>query len=327
MGDAQEEGDFNPNVRALISYNTDSEYIPTFRFNGVLLAETTPIGGRISGSSSVMEMDGWNWEDAVHTADIGIHMRWPSRTNRQLDYSTFTYVQSPNKEYGQQVEEVNNFLTEAAAYASLQDRASNLKLSAMEGLYQGTKTLFIHAGTPKEIVESVRAAQGTGIKRITVVSDDAALWVAEFLKDNKIPVILPTTTALPDRIDDDVDLPYKLPYLLTQAGVTVCLSTEGMLQDGRNLGFKAGIAAGYGLDKEEALKTITSNVALALGIESRVGTLEAGKDATLFVSDGDALDYRTNIVTHAFISGKQVVLPGAQQELYERFSKKYGQTK
>jgi imidazolonepropionase-like amidohydrolase len=273
-----------------------------------------------------MEMDGWNWEDAAHSIDIGIHLRWPSRTNRQLDYSTFTYVQSPNKEYENQVNAVKEFLTEAAAYASLAGREPNLKFSAMEGLYKGTTTLFVHAGTPKEIVESVRAAQASGIKRITLISADAALWVAEFLKDNKIPVILPTTTAVPARIDDDIDLPYKLPYLLTQAGVTVCLSTEGMLQDGRNLGFKAGIAAGYGLDKEEALKTITSNVALALGIDRRVGTLEAGKDATLFVSEGDALDCRTNIVTHAFISGKNITLPGAQQERYERFSKKYGQT-
>ena len=151
--------------------------------------------------------------------------------------------------------------------------------------------------------------------------------VAEFLKENKIPVILPATHNLPSRPDDDVDLPYKLPHLMTQAGIMVSLYNNDALHGSRNLGFYAGTAVAYGMDKEEALKTITSNTAKALGVDKRVGTLEVGKDATLFVSAGDALDYRTNVLSHAFISGKLVTLPGNQQELYERYSKKYGQMK
>ena len=85
MSDSDEEGDYNPNVRAAISYNADSEYPPTFRFNGVLLAETTPRRGIIPGSSALMEMEGWNWEDALHTADIAIHMNWPNISRRQFD--------------------------------------------------------------------------------------------------------------------------------------------------------------------------------------------------------------------------------------------------
>jgi len=327
MDDATEEGDMNPNVRSLISYNTDSEFIPTYRFNGVLLAESAPTGGTISGTSSVMEMEGWNWEDAVHTADVGIHLNWPSTIRRQINYSTFSYDETPNKDYDMQVTAVESFLTDAAAFYALPAKESNLKLAAMEGLFDGTKTLFIHATYPKEIVASIRDAQRVGIKRITLLAGEGAYWVASFLKENKIPVILPTTQSLPTRTDDDIDLPYKLPYLLSKAGVTVCIAAEGMMHKGRNLGFHAGVAAAYGMDKEEALKTITSNVAKALGIENRVGTLESGKDATLFVSEGDALDYRTNILSHAFISGKHVTLPGHQEELYERYSRKYGQIK
>jgi imidazolonepropionase-like amidohydrolase len=327
MNDNAERGEMNPNVRAQISYNTDSEYAPTFRYNGVLLAESTPTGGTISGSSSLMEMDGWNWEDATHTADVAVHMNWPMLMRRQFDFNTFTFAESPNADYDKQVTDLGRFFTEAVSYGALSAKETNLKFEAMQGLFDGKKTLMLHANNPKEIVESVRFAQRSGVKRITVVGGTGALWVADFLKENKIPVILPSTHNLPNRNDDDVDLPYKLPHLLTQAGVTVSLMDDGALHGSRNLGFYAGTASAYGMSKEDALKTITSNTAKALGIDSRVGTLEVGKDATLFVSHGDALDYRGNVLTHAFISGKLVTLPGNQQELYERYSRKYGQIK
>jgi len=325
MSDSNEEGDLNPNVRSVISYNADSEFPPSFRFNGVLLAETTPRGGTISGTSSLMEMEGWNWEDALHSEDIGVHLNWPPMVRRQFSFATFSFAESPNKEYDNQVSHLEHFFMDAVAYGNQANKVANLKMAAMQGLFDGTKTLFIHTNNPKEIVTSVRMAQRNGVKRITVIAADAALMVADFLKESKIPVILPATHNLPPRVDDDVDLPFKLPHLLTQAGVMVSLSEDGSLHGSRNLAFFAGTAVAYGMSKEDALKTITSNTAKALGVESRVGTLETGKDATLFVSEGDALDYRTNVLLHAFISGKKITLPGNQQELYERYSKKYGQ--
>ncbi|MCX7637856.1 MAG: amidohydrolase family protein [Cyclobacteriaceae bacterium] len=325
MNDFQERGEMNPNVRALIAYNTDSEFIPTFRFNGVLLAEATPTGGTISGTSSVMEMEGWNWEDAAHSIDIGIHMNWPSMMRRQFDFNTFTFSEQANNEYDKQVTELHQFFTEAKAYGQQAARETNLKFEAMQGLFDGRKILFIHAGSPKEIVESVRFAQRQGVQKITLITGTSAVWVADFLKENNIPVIIQDTHNLPDRIDDDIDLPFRAPYLLHQAGVQVSLFCAGALHNGRNLPFFAGTAVAYGMDKEEALKTITLNTAKALGIDKRVGSLEVGKDATLFVSEGDALDYRTNNLLMAFISGKRITLSGNQQELYERYSRKYGQ--
>ena len=137
-------------------------------------------------------------------------------------------------------------------------------------------------------------------------------------------MILPPTHRTPSIADMDYDLPYKLPVLLHKEGVAVSLSHSGMLSNSRNLPFYAGTAVAHGVSKEEALMMITSNTAKALGIDDRVGTLETGKDATLFVSQGDALDMRTNNLSHAFISGKQVVLDNKQQELYKRYSRKYG---
>jgi len=324
MSDSREHGTINPNIRAVISYNTDSEFIPTMRFNGILLSETTPRGGTVSGTSSVMELEGWNWEDAAHTLDMGLHLNWPSRINRRFDFATFTRKSEPNKNYSKNIAGLKDHFAATKAYQEAPTKTKNLKLNAMMGLFDGSKTLFLHVGAAKEIIEAVRFAQQQGVKKITVITDEAALYVADFLKENNIPVMIPQTQRVPDRSSMAIDLPYELPHLLTEAGVTVSMYHAGMQSQARNLPFYAGTAVAYGMDKEEALKTITSNTAKALGIDDRVGTLEVGKDATLFVSEGDALDYNGNILNYAFISGKMVVLPNKQQELFERYSTKYG---
>ncbi len=324
--DMSETGTFNPNVRSQIAYNTDSENIATMRFNGILLTETTPTGGIISGLSSVMELEGWNWEDATHSVDIAMHMNWPAKNTRSFDFATFTVKESPNKNYDKEVGEIAKILADATAYMAVSDKKMNLKLDKMQGLLDGSTILMLHASDAKEIIEGVNLLKENGVQKIVVVAGADALYVSEFLKDNDIAVVLPPVHSLPSRDDEDIDLPYRLPYLLTEAGITVGLSHDGMLANARNLPFYAGTASAYGMTKEDALKTVTSNTAKILGIDDRVGSLEVGKDATLFVSEGDALDIRTNILTHAFISGKGVKLDNKQQELYHRFSNKYGHT-
>lgn len=323
MSDDDEVGTIAPNVRALIAYNTDSKIPPTLRFNGILVAEPTPQGGRISGTSSVMNLEGWNWEDAALKTDVAIHMNWPRRVAREFDYATYSFERKPNKDYPKDIQEVKTFMDEAVAYGKLASKEVNLKLEAMQGLFSGDQILVIHVNDEREIVESVNIAKAAGVQRIAVVAEDEALAVSEFLAENKIPVILPPVHALPDSDDDDVYLPHKLPALLTKAGVKVALSHTGMVARSRNLPFYAGTAAAFGLSKEEALQLITKNPAEILGIDELVGTLEEGKRATFFVSKGDALDMMSNELSHAFIDGKHVVLDNEQQMLFKRYSDKY----
>ncbi|MBT8146100.1 MAG: hypothetical protein KJN90_04560, partial [Gammaproteobacteria bacterium] len=86
--DVVEEGDINASVRSAIAYNSDSEFIPTQRFNGILSAQITPEGGLVSGYSSVMKLDGWNWEEALLNVDDGMHLRWPRLRIRERDEET-----------------------------------------------------------------------------------------------------------------------------------------------------------------------------------------------------------------------------------------------
>jgi imidazolonepropionase-like amidohydrolase len=325
--DNTETGVFNPNVRSQISYSTDSEITPTYRFNGILLAEVTPQGGVISGTSTVMQLDAWNWEDATYAKDAAVHMNWPSRLRGRFDLETFTFVTEPNADYSKTVDELTTFFNDAAGYSKLTPKTVNLKMDAMQGILNGSQALIIHANTSKEIVEGIKFAQSYGVKRIAVVASSESLKVAGFLKDNNVPVIIPMVHDLPARADEDVDLPYALPARLTKAGVTVVFSHNDAIARGRNLPYYAGTAVAYGMDKEEALKAITINPAKILGIDKTVGSLEVGKDATLFISEGDALDFRGNKVSESFINGRKTILYNKQQILYDQYSKKYGHQK
>ena len=320
--DEEEVGHFNPNVRSLIAYNTDSEITPTVRTNGILVAQIAPRGGYISGSSSVVSLDAWNWEDAVMLADGGLWMNWPTVYRRSGWWAEPGPIEK-NKNYDKQRNEIEAFLASALAYSKEnKPKETNLKLEAMKGLFDGSKRLYITASYAKEIVESVKTAQKFGVKNIVVVEAEDAWYVKDFLKENNIPVLLANLHRLPGRPEEDVDMPYKLPGLLQKEGILVGLIYDD-LKSNRNLPFFAGTAAAYGLDKEEALKMITSNTAKILGIEGQAGTLEQGKRAILFVSDGDALDMRTNKVDMAFIDGRKLNLTNKQIKLYEKFKGKY----
>lgn len=321
--DNDETGLVNPNVRSIIAYNTDSELIPTLRFNGILIAQIRAFGGLISGTSSIVQLDAWNWEDAIFQADEGIYMNWPNRETRQFDFSTFTFRTSPNERYDQYIAELTEIFAESRNYRKGDyGNKVNLKLEAMKGLLEGGKKLYINANDAKSIIESIKFAKNMGVEKVVLVGAGEAYMIKEFLKAEDIPVILGNVHSLPRKPDDDVDLPYRMAYLLHREGILTGLAYRGT-QNSRNLPFFAGTAASYGLGREEALKLITSNTAKILGIDDRVGSLEVGKDATLFVSEGDALDMRSNQLIHAFINGRKIQLDATQQALYQKYKSKY----
>lgn len=319
--DVVEEGDINASVRAAIAYNTDSEIIPTNRFNGILTAQVTPQGGLISGSSSVMKLDGWNWEDTMLAADVGLHLHWPGYTRRRYNAELGRVETLDNENYQGQTQLLHTLFQNAKSYTG---SPLNLNLQAMQPLFNGAAKLFIHADQAREILSAVRFARSYGIEDIVLVGAQDALQVQDFLLAENIPVIYEQVHALPVQEWYDVDAPFKTPFLLHEAGIKVGIGGGNTSIDTqRNLPFFAGTAAAYGLDRELALSLITRNNAEILGVDNRVGTLAVGKDATLFVSEGDALDMRTSKVIGAYIQGRDIDLLGTQQQLFERFRDKY----
>ncbi len=323
--DQDELGEFIPNVRSLIAYNAESKVVESMRPNGVLLGQIAPQGGGISGTSSIVQFDAWNWEDAAIKVDDGIHMNWPNSFRRGRWWLGEERGYKPNKDYAKQIQEGVDFMLNAKAYGTGKaGEQPNEAYKAMQGLFDGSKKLYIYADGEKEMIDAVTTAKENGIADIVIVGGYEAHKIIPFLKKNDIPVLVQQPHALPSREDDDYDMPYKLPKLLVDGGILVGIQNEGMSNfQTRNLPFYAGHVAGQGLDKEEALKLITENPAKILGIDENYGTLIVGKSATLFVSEGDALDMRTNIVTNAFIDGREISLETHQTELWKRYMEKY----
>ncbi|MBX2929657.1 MAG: amidohydrolase family protein [Saprospiraceae bacterium] len=316
--DSREVGQLNPNARSIIAYDTDSEVPPTVRAQGILLAQVTPIGGLMSGQSSVVQLDAWNWEDAAYKTDIGLHLNWPAL----FSFSWRAGGWSKNENYDKEVQVIEAYLTEAQAYCkNAKPGERNLKLDAACALFNGSRKLFLHADEAKAITSGVQLAKRFGITPVVVGARDAAV-LTDFLKENNVPVILGEVHALPGRDDSDVDEPFKLPAQLQQAGILFSFSMSGFWQQ-RNLAFQAGHAVGYGLGYEQAVSALTLNTAKILGIEQTAGSLEEGKDATLFICEGDALDMRSSKVTTAFIKGRQISLEHRQKELYNKYKTKY----
>lgn len=320
--DYSDVGAYNPELRTLVAYNTDSEVIPTVRSNGILLVQAAPDGGVLPGTSSVMQLDAWNWEDAAFRADDGVWLNWPSMRRFDGPGSGGPDTKK-NEQYDKDVETLRHFFEEAKAYNQGAPETKNLKLQALKGLFTGEQSLFIRTGNAKTIQDAVLFAESFGVKPVIAEPKDA--WVvADFLARHKVPVILGPTQSLPARDDDAVDQTFKIASQLYAKGITFTFTGDAGWRQ-RNLPFQAGQACGFGLPKEAAVSAITWNAAKILGIDQRCGSLETGKDATLFISEGDALDMRTCIVTAAFIQGREINLDNKQKQLARRFEEKYKQ--
>lgn len=327
--DFREVGGIMPHVRSLIAYNTDSKIIPTVRCNGVLMAQVTPRGGIISGTSSIIQLTGWNWEDAVYKTDDGIHINWPRVQSRKFidEDQGFAGPYEKNKEYTRQTEELKKLFSDAKAYAASENpKEKNIRFEAIKKLMDGTEITYIHSNDVKEIIEAVHFCKSFDLQKVVIVGGKESWMLTRLLKENNIAVIVTRLHELPERADDDIDQSYKLPYLLQKDSILFCLNNSGDQEatHTRNLPFLAGTAAAYGLTKEQALQAVTLNTAKILGIDKTIGSIEEGKDATLFISSGDALDMRTNHVEYAYIKGVTIELSNEQQALYEKYKKKYG---
>jgi imidazolonepropionase-like amidohydrolase len=323
--DEYEIGHFNPHIRSLIAFNTESKIIGTVRANGVLISQATPRGGRISGTSSVVQLDAWNWKDAVVKEDDGIHVNWP-RMYRSSGWWAEPGGMNKNENYQKEIDELSAFFSESNAYLSLENvTEKNIVYEGMNGVFNGKKRVYFHADYVKDLIQIIAFIRKHEIKFPVIVGGYDAYLIADMIKDYNIPIILRKLHELPMRPEDDINLPYKIPSILLEKGIVFCLQNSGDMEamNTRNLPFLAGTAAAWGVPYEEAVKSISLNAAKILGVDHILGSIEVGKHATLFVSNGDALDMKTNAVELAFIEGRKVNLDNHQIQLYEKYKEKY----
>lgn len=323
--DFDEVGTYNPHVNSQIAFNVESTVISTVRTNGVLISQATPRGGFVSGSSAIMKLDGWNWEDATISKTDGIHLNWPA-SMQGGGWWAEPKPKTVNKNYDKQKNEIFAFFEMAKAYSKTKkNKEFDIRMESMRECFKGEKRVYIHADDIQQLVDIIEFAKLFELKFPVIVGGYDAHLITRKLVDAEIPVMLQRTHSLPKNENDDVDLPYKLPYLLQQGGVTFCLQNAGDMEamNARNIPFLAGTAMAYGLTMEEAISSVSLTSCEIMGIDKLYGSIEVGKSATLFVSDGNALDMRTNKLFLGMIDGVFISLDNHQTELYNKYSKKY----
>jgi hypothetical protein len=324
--DYYEVGEFNPHVRSLIAYNAESKILETVKANGVLYTQSTPRGGRIAGTSSILATDGWNWEDAVIKTDDGVHVNFPN-TIQKHGWWAEPEPSDKNPKYTEQVNELTTFFNNAFAYYNTKNVIDkNLRFEAMKGIFDGTKNLYIRADYVKDIIGAINFSKKFNIKKLVIVGGKDSHKITRLLKENNVAVMLNRLHDLPDLPEAETDLIFKLPYLLQKDSVLFCLQNQGDMEamNARNLAFLAGTAAAYGLTKEQALQSVTLSSAKILGIDNLVGSIETGKLASLIVSEGDILDMKTNKIILAYVNGRSIKLSNFQNDLNKKYSDKLG---
>ncbi len=329
--DINEIGDFNPNVRAEVAVNAESRHIGTTRSAGVLVTFSTPEGGVISGLSSALSLEGWTWEEMSMKGAAALNVRWPDpngRPRRGFGGPGGRGANAPPpKSYAEQVQQIKDWFGEARAYRdavkSGQDVRTDSRYAAMIPALDGAIPVVVAAETSSQINDAITWARGEGVTLVIRGGRDA-LFVADRLKAENVPVILTSTMAAPDRDYEGYDAAYATPAKLHEAGVKFAISGgSGGLYSNR-LPWEAGVAVAFGLPEEEALKAVTINAAQFMGVADKVGSLEVGKEATLLITTGTPLDMTSDIV-QSYIQGREINMMDIHKFFFEKYLEKIKQ--
>ena len=333
--DLAETGLINPNVRAQSALNPDSDYIPVSRANGILTALSVPqTTGLIAGTSTLIRMDGWTWEDLTLRPAVALHVRWPNLTiNRDPNFPRPVVEQQ--RTIDENLKRIRDSFATARAYLKAKEGAgkstdTDSRWEAMIPVLRGELPVFVYANEARQIESAVAWAKAEKLK-ITITGGLEAWKVADLLKANDVPVIVSDVLTLPLHREDPYDATYANPGKLFAAGVRFCIANDGDNaelgnQADRNLPYQAGKAAAYGLPPAEALKSITLYPAQLLGVAAELGSIEVGKRATLLVTDGDPIEIPTH-VEQAYIDGAKIDLSNKHTRLYQKYLQKYDQLK
>ncbi len=315
--DTAEMGQINAALRAEVAINHDSLLLPASIAGGVLSAHIMPSGGLIQGTSAMVNLDGWSWEEMVIRTPLGMHLDFPQAA-----------VDDENNEELKVLEQVldqarhHDQARRAAERGDSPAPARNDQLEALAPLINGEMTLFLKAGRSDVIEAALDWAQSQGFERIVLMASPDVQYLAERLASDGIPVILQNVYSLPTRRWESYDMALRSAAVLHQAGVQFAIADAGAgrnVPNARNLPFQAGSAAAHGLDKQAALKSVTLWPAEIMGVADQLGSLEVGKRASLFAASGDPLEPMTRI-ERVWIDGQEYDLlrdPG--RRLYQRY--------
>lgn len=315
--DTTEMGSINAAVRVEVAVNHDSELLPASIAGGVLSAHILPGGGLIRGTSAVIRLDGWSWEEMVISAPTAMHIAFPAGAvddDENEDLKTIEDVLDQARHWHQ---------AQAAAAAGNTTRpAHNDQLQALGPLLAGEVPLMLHANRYDVMEKALDWAEEQGFENVILAANPDVQYIAERLARDDIPVILRNVYAMPSRRWEAYDMAYVAPARLHEAGVRFAIADAGGGMDvanARNLPFHAGSASAHGLPADAALKSVTLWPAEILGVGDQLGSIEPGKKASLFAASGDPLEPMTSI-RRVWLEGQEFDLGQVRgHRLYQRY--------
>ena len=316
--DINEQGSVNPNVMTERAFNPESRWIGVGRSAGVLTSVTTPGGGLISGQSAAMMMDGWAWDEMTLKSGVSLIVNWPNPNNQN--------------NYTRQLNDLRSAFADARAYKKAHEAMQSgnaphhdvdTRWQSMMPVFDGERPVVVNANDVRQIQDAITWSEEENVRLIILGGRDAHL-VADHLNNKQIPVIVTAVLTSPNRDWQGYDSSYALPSLLHAKGVNFAIAGTSSAPYANRLPFEAGAAAAYGLPAEEALKALTVYPAQILGIDDRVGTLEAGKDATLLITNGNPIEYSTQI-EQVYVQGRKSDMKDSHRMFYEKYREKVDQ--
>ncbi|MBI3649658.1 MAG: amidohydrolase family protein [Acidobacteria bacterium] len=331
--DTAEIGDNNANLQVIVAVNPSSSHLPVARVNGITTALTAPQGGLIAGQSALINLAGWTWKEMALKTPVAMHINFPTGDGAGgrggFDFGPIANPRSLveiRREQDKQIDKLKTILNEAKIYGEAKDAKAqdstlpkldvDLKKEALLPVVRGQMPVVIEVQMARDIKKALEFADEMKLK-IIISGGVEAYKVADLLKAKNIPVIIGPVLRFPANEDDAYDAPFTNASQLMKAGVKIAFQTSDSANS-RNLPYHAGMAAAFGLSKEDALKALTIYPAEIWGVADKIGSIEVGKVANLIITDGDPLEIITQI-KHLFINGHQVPLTSRHTELYEKY--------
>jgi imidazolonepropionase-like amidohydrolase len=331
--DVAETGNFNPNAQAIFALNPHSAHVGVARVVGITHAISRPTGGVISGQAALVNLAGSTAPQMAVVPNAAMVIELPRsgfggrRGGGGFAFAAAQNTQDVNRTRQLQLDSLKALLKDAAAYGDVHDAYAkdrsvprprqDVVLASLVAAVRGRQPVLFVADRANDIREAVTFAEENKLKPI-ILGGREAWMVAPFLKQHDVPVLLGTVMDLPSREDDPYDVNFSAPSKLAAAGVRFAITSGDQGAEVRNLPYTAGMAAAFGLSKEDALKSVTLWPAQILGVGDRFGSIEVGKVANLVVTSGDLLEARTD-TKYLFIDGRPVPLDTKHTELNRLF--------
>ncbi len=315
--DHNEHGEYTPHMQALTAVNPSSVNIPVNRVNGVTTVLTVPSGSLFPGTAAAIDLHGYTPQQ-MYAGFKGVVLRFPSSGKRgRWDRRS---AEDIKKDSEKKLKKLNKFWKSAKIYAGIKanngETDYNPQMDALVGVINDNEPLLIEVNKKEDILLALSWVNKSKVNAIFTGMSEGYRVIDSLVK-YKIPVITGPILNNPARSSDKYDVGYSNAGLMSKAGIKVAIRTNET-ENVRNLPYNAGFAATYGMGWEEAFKAVTQNAADIMGIGDKYGSIEKGKVANLFVSNGDPFETKTQI-QHLFIRGWKISMESRHTLLYDEF--------